>query len=119
MASAALSRFEHDSPATGPGNGDVLRRLLKVESEAAILVDDAQAEADRRVAEGEKEGRARYDERRRQETARLDSDFAAAIQAGKEAYQRQLDAYRKSLDALPVRKDAFFALVERLFFEGC
>jgi regulator of protease activity HflC (stomatin/prohibitin superfamily) len=119
MASAALSRFENDSPATSSGDRDVLRRLLKVESEAAVLVDDAQAEADRRVAEGEKESRARYDEQYSQEAARLDEDYAAAVLAIKEEYQKQLDAYRKSLDAMPVRKNVFFALVERLFFEGC
>ncbi|MDR3122442.1 MAG: hypothetical protein LBU16_01510 [Treponema sp.] len=119
MDSAALSRFERDSPAGDPGGSDVLRRLLRVEAEAAVLVDDAQAEADRRVAEGEKESRARYDERYSQEAARLDGEYAAAVMAFKEEYQQQLDAYRESLDAMPVKKDAFFALVERLLFEGC
>jgi hypothetical protein len=119
MASAALSNFEIDSQAAGSGDRDVLRRLLKVEAEAAVLVDDAQAEADRRVAEGEKASRARYDERYNQESARLDGEYAAAVLAIKEKYQQQLDAYRESLDAMPVRKDAFCALVERLLFEGC
>jgi hypothetical protein len=119
MASAALSRFEHDSPAHGVGDRDILQRLLKVESDAAVLVDDAQAEADRRIVEGEKESRARYDERYNQEAARLDGDYARTIQAAKEDYRKQLDAYRESLNGMPVRKDDFFALVERLLFGGC
>jgi regulator of protease activity HflC (stomatin/prohibitin superfamily) len=119
MASAAVSNFENDTLPTGLGNRDVLQRLIKVESEAAALVDEAQAEADRRVAEGEKESRARYDERYSREAALLDEDYARSILAIKEDYQKQLDAYRESLDALPVRKDAFFALVEGLFFGGC
>ena len=118
MASAALSRFEHDSSAQGSGSQDILQRLLKVESEAAVLVDDAQAEADRRIAAGEKESRARHDERHGQEAARLDGDYARAVQAVKDDYQKQLGSYRESLDGMPARKDDFFALVERLLFGG-
>ncbi|MDR0598267.1 MAG: hypothetical protein LBG14_07150 [Treponema sp.] len=119
MASTALSRVENDYPANGSDGRDVLQRLLQVESEAAVLVDDAQAEADRRVAEGEKESRARYDRRYSQEAALLDEDYARTVLAIKEDYQKQLDAYRESLDAMPVRKDDFFALAERLLFGGC
>jgi negative regulator of replication initiation len=119
MASAALSGFGNDSQVNDSRESDVLRRLLKVESEAAVLVDEAQAEADRRVAEGEKASRARYDERYSQEAALLDGEYAKTVQAIKEDYQKRLGAYRESLDAMPVRKDAFFALVEGLFFEGC
>lgn len=119
MASAALSTLKKDSPAGGSGDRDVLRRLLQVESEAAVLVDDAQAEADRRVAEGEKESRARYDRRYSQEAALLDEDYARTVLAIQEDYRKQLDEYRKSLDAMPVRKGVFFALAERLLFEDC
>jgi F0F1-type ATP synthase membrane subunit b/b' len=38
---------------------DVLQHLLHLEAEASALVDDAQAEADRRVSEGEKQNRAK------------------------------------------------------------
>jgi hypothetical protein len=119
MASAALSNFENDSPPNGSRESDVLRRLLKVESDAAVLVDDAQAEADRRIAEGEKASRARYDERYGREAALLDGEYAGTVQAIKEDYQKRLDAYRESLNGMPVRRDAFFALAERLFFGGC
>jgi hypothetical protein len=116
MTSAAVSNFENDSSPADPGGRDILRRLLKVEADAAILVDEAQAEADRRVAGGEKASRARYEERYSREAARLDGDYAREVQAIKEDYQKQLDAYRENLDAMPVRKDEFFALAEGLFF---
>jgi regulator of protease activity HflC (stomatin/prohibitin superfamily) len=119
MASAALAKFENDFPPKGSGDRDVLRRLLKVESEAAALVDEAQAEADRRIAEGEKESRSRYEARYGREAERLDGDYAKTILAIKEQYQNQLDAYRESLNAMPVRKDVFFALAEGLLFGGC
>ncbi|MDR1249199.1 MAG: hypothetical protein LBK63_07850 [Treponema sp.] len=118
MTSEALSRFKNDSPSEDLGNRSILRHLLDLEAEAAALVDDAQAEADRRVAEGEKENRSRYDERHSRETERLDKDYAAAMLALKEDYRKQLEAYREGLEDIPVRKDAFSALVERLLFEG-
>jgi regulator of protease activity HflC (stomatin/prohibitin superfamily) len=119
MASAALSDFEKDSPANSSRESDVLRRLLKVEADAAVLVDDAQAEADRRIAEGEKASRARYDERYSREAALLDGEYAKTVQAIQEDYQKRLDAYRESLNGMPVLKDGFFTLAERLFFGGC
>jgi vacuolar-type H+-ATPase subunit H len=117
MASEASPRFEQDSPATDMGSRDVLRHLLGVESEASELVDNAQAEADRRVAEGEKESRARYDEQYGREAALLDGDYDRAVLAIKDDYRKQLEAYREGLADMPVRRDAFFALLERLFFE--
>jgi hypothetical protein len=119
MASAALSDFEKDSPINGSRKRDVLKRLLLVESEAAALVDGAQAEADRRIAEGEKASRARYDGRYGQEAARLDGEYARTVQAIREDYQKRLDSYRETLNGMPVRKDDFFTLAERLFFGGC
>jgi F0F1-type ATP synthase membrane subunit b/b' len=116
MASETSSELKNDFPATDMSGRDVLRHLLGVEAEASTLVDDAQAEADRRVAEGEKESRARYDERYGQEAALLDGDYAQAVLAVKNDYEKQLAAYREGLADMPVRKDAFSALVERLFF---
>jgi regulator of protease activity HflC (stomatin/prohibitin superfamily) len=119
MASETRSNIETDSSAGDVGERGILRHLLGVESEAAVLVDDAQAEADRRVAEGEAESRSRYDERHSREAERLDGDYAAAVLAIKEDYRRQLEAYREGLEGIPVRKDAFSSLIERLLFEGC
>jgi F0F1-type ATP synthase membrane subunit b/b' len=93
----------------------VLRHLLEVEAKASTLVDDAQAEADRRIAENERQNRSRYDERYSQEAAELDAAYEKEIAAVKLEYQRQLDEYRESLGAMPVYTDAFSGLVESLF----
>ncbi|WP_010259723.1 hypothetical protein [Treponema primitia] len=95
---------------------DVLKHLLNVESHASVLVDDAQAEADRRVAENEKENRARYDERYSLEAAELNGEYEKAVLAVKEDYKQQLKAYQESLAVMPVHGDTFSQLAERLFF---
>ncbi|GHV72896.1 hypothetical protein AGMMS49940_01980 [Spirochaetia bacterium] len=98
------------------GETDVLKHLLDVEAQASSLVDEAQAEADRRVSESEKENRARYDEQYGVLAAQLNREYEAAVLAVKEDYTRQLDGYSSSLAAMPVHGDAFSALAERLFF---
>jgi hypothetical protein len=104
---------------TGPGaDGYVLRHLLDLEVQAAALVDDAQAEADRRAAEGEKLSRARYDEAYAAEVAALEAAYAEETAAIKADYKSQLDAYREGLRAMPVNRGAFSALAERFLIRG-
>jgi F0F1-type ATP synthase membrane subunit b/b' len=98
------------------GEQGVLRHLLDVEAQASSLVEEAQAEADRRVSESEKENRARYDERYGLLAAKLNEEYEAAVLAVKADYTRQLDAYSSGLAAMPVHGAAFSALAERLFF---
>jgi ABC-type phosphate transport system auxiliary subunit len=90
---------------------ELLGHLLKIEAEAASLVDDAQAEADRRVAEGERQNRARYEERYSQEAAALEAEYVKEIAVVKENYKRDLDAYRDSLAAIKTDTESFSALM--------
>jgi hypothetical protein len=95
---------------------NVLNHLLKVESQASVLVDEAQAEADRRVVENEKKARALYEERYSLEAAELNGEYEKAVLMVKEDYKRQLEAYRENLEAMPVHADAFSRLADSLFF---
>lgn len=96
---------------------DVLQHLLKIEADAVALVNDALAEVDRRIAEGEKENRARYEERYGQEVAVLGADYEKQVAAIQEDHQKQLDAYRKSLDTLIIYTDKFSELVGGLLLK--
>jgi vacuolar-type H+-ATPase subunit H len=93
---------------------NVLGHLLKIEAEAAALVDDAQAEADRRVAESEKQNRSRYDEEYGKQAVELDHALEEEIAHIRKDYRDQLEAYRKSLDAIPVDQGRFLALMDDL-----
>jgi hypothetical protein len=99
------------SPVTAP-DAHVLGHLFQIEAEAAALVDDAQAEADRRVAEGERLNRSRYDEQYGREAAELEQGYEKEVVAVKDDYQHQLDRYRKSLDSIAVNQDRFRALMD-------
>ncbi|MDR1899319.1 MAG: hypothetical protein LBQ55_04865 [Treponema sp.] len=97
---------------------ELLGHLLKIEAEAAALVDDAQAEADRRVAEGERRNRARYEERYSQEAAAREAEYTKEIAAVRENYKKELDAYRDSLAAVKTDTESFSALMDTQLNRG-
>ena len=92
---------------------EILQHLLSLESEAAALVDDAQAEADRRVAEGEKQNRVRYDETYAEEVKTLEASYTEKIAFTRDNYRKELEAYHDSLKNVPLDREAFFSLAER------
>ena len=92
----------------------VLHHLLNVENEAAALVTDAQTEADRRLAEGERENRLRHDEAYSKEVEILESDYEASLASIKEKYRNLLDGYRETLDNVSPDNKAFSSLAEKL-----
>ena len=97
---------------------EVLQHLLNLESKAADLVDEAQAEADRRLSEGEKQNRACYDEAYSAEVEELEASYNKNIAAVKEDYRTQLDQYLESLKSITLDKASFSSLAEKLLFIG-
>jgi F0F1-type ATP synthase membrane subunit b/b' len=97
---------------------DVLQHLLDLENRAADLVNNAQAEADRRLAEGEKENRARYDEVYSAEVTELEASYNKNIAAVKADYSSQLEAYLEGIKSISLDKAAFSSLAEKLLFRA-
>jgi vacuolar-type H+-ATPase subunit H len=96
---------------------DILHHLLHLEAEASALVDGAQAEADRRVSEGENRNRIRHDEVYAAEVAKLEASYNGEINAVREDYKKQLDSYRNSLTSMPLDHAAFSALAGKFLTE--
>ena len=92
---------------------EVLQHLLELESKAAGLVNDAQAEADRRVSEGAKQFRKSYDEVYAREVEELEAAFDRSIAAVKENYRKQLAEYEESLKKISFNQDAFSGLAQK------
>jgi len=99
-------------------NDEVLGHLLKIESEASALVNDAQAEADRRVLEAEKQNHAAFDERYHRENERLESEYNAFREKVQGQYQAELDAYKEKISSIEVNVNRFSALLDKLVMEG-
>ncbi|MDR2048620.1 MAG: hypothetical protein LBP69_04125 [Treponema sp.] len=97
-------------------SGDVLRHLLEIESQAAALVDSAQAEADKRIKASEERNRERYEEEYRRRVEQLEAEYREKIGVAKAEYRTKLDAYRKKLDAMTLYFTDFSCLAEKLLF---
>jgi vacuolar-type H+-ATPase subunit H len=95
-------------------NNEVLDHLLKIESEAAALVNDAQAEADKRITEAEKQNRASYDKRFSEENERLEKDFLQSKELARQEYRKELETYKEKISSVHVNNDRFSALLDSL-----
>jgi vacuolar-type H+-ATPase subunit H len=112
------TKFQDTTLPAGPGPTDreLLQHLLEVEDRAAVLVEDAQTEADRRIAEHENQSRTEYNEAYARDAAELQERYQQEYEAIKAEYQNRLDEYRKSLEAMPVHSDDFSKLVTSLLY---
>ena len=95
-------------------NNEVLDHLLKIEAEAAALVKEAQAEADRRVTEAEKQNRAAYDKRFLEENQRLEKGFLQSKELARQDYQKELETYKEKISSIHVNNDRFSNLLDSL-----
>ena len=92
-------------------NANTLGHLLQIEAEAAALVNDAQAEADRRIHENEEKNREVYEERYKVEAQKLDASLQKEKERIKSEYQKALDEYRAEISGIKVSVDNFCALL--------
>jgi F0F1-type ATP synthase membrane subunit b/b' len=97
----------------GLADENVLGHLLKIEAEASALVDDAQAEADRRVAEAEKRSRSCYDGEYSRRAAELEAAYSGEINQVRAEYRNRIEEYREGLEAIPVDQGRFSALLDQ------
>jgi len=94
-------------------NDNTLEHLLKIEAEAAALVNGAQAEADRRIHENEEKNRKIYEERFKVEAQKRESVLRKEKEKLKEQYQQMLEEYRNGISAAKTDAEKFSALFDR------
>jgi vacuolar-type H+-ATPase subunit H len=94
-------------------NDNTLEHLLKIEAEAAALVNDAQAEADRRIHENEEKNRKIYEERFKTEAQTRESALVKEKEKLKEQYQRTLEEYRNGISNAKTDMEKFSELFNR------
>jgi vacuolar-type H+-ATPase subunit H len=92
----------------------VLQHLLDLEADAADLVENAKAEADRQLSEAEKVCRANYDEAYSAEAVNLEAEYMKETAVINEEYKKQLEEYKENLRSRATDKAAFSTLVRQL-----
>jgi len=92
-------------------NESTLDHLLQIEAKAAALVNDAQAEADRRIRESEEKNRASYEERYRLEVQKQEASLKNEIEKTRNEYQKELDEYRSEISGIDNNVERFCAVL--------
>jgi vacuolar-type H+-ATPase subunit H len=92
-------------------NVNTLDHLLQIEAKAAALVNDAQAEADRRIHENEEKNRAAFEERFRAKAQILESDLNKEKEKIKARYDNAIEEYRKEISGINANAGKFSALL--------
>ncbi|MCL2043659.1 MAG: hypothetical protein FWG89_05910 [Treponema sp.] len=97
-------------------NNEVLDHLLKIESEAARFVNDAQADASTKMTEAEKYNRAVFEKRYREENEKFESNFAQSVELAQQRYRAELEAYNQKISSFETDVDGFSAMMDKLVF---
>jgi len=92
-------------------NENTLDHLLQIEAKAAALVNDAQAEADRRIHESEEKNRAAYEERFRAEVQAKETSLKKEKEKIKARYDKELEDYRNEISGVNVNVQGFSSLL--------
>jgi vacuolar-type H+-ATPase subunit H len=92
-------------------NVNTLDHLLQIETRASALVNDAQAEADRRIHENEEKNHTLYEERYRAKVQELEASLKEEKEKIKIRYQKELDEYREEISMVDVNVESFSALL--------
>jgi len=96
---------------------EILQHLMSLEKEASNLVFDAQTESDKKIAEGDKQNRSRYESSFAKEIELLENMYRDNLSLIREKYNKQLDDYKESLKSQSVNMQDFSVLAERLLVE--
>jgi vacuolar-type H+-ATPase subunit H len=92
---------------------NTLDYLLQVEAKAAALIEEAQAEADRRINDNDEKQHAVYDECFRMEVQAQEILLQENNVKIKEQYQQRLDEYRNEISGIDINKEHFFATLNK------
>ncbi|MCL1815440.1 MAG: hypothetical protein FWG27_06450 [Treponema sp.] len=97
---------------------NILQHLLEIEDQAALLVDDAQAEADRRIKKAEEQYRLSYDREYLAFMTELEAEYQKGLAVVKEEYDKSLSECRVDFDVMPRDNGAFSAFAFSLLVHG-
>jgi len=92
-------------------NESTIEHLLQIEAKATALVNDAQAEADRRIHDSEEKNRAAFEERYRVEVQKLETSLKKEKENTRKEYQKALDGYRQEISDININVDNFCAVL--------
>lgn len=96
---------------------DAINHLLEIEKDAAILIDDAKVEAEKRISDAKSQYNAKYKAEYEKIVSDLDSNYQSSLKDISEEYNKEISAYKTQLEERKQNESDFSALLDKLLFE--
>ena len=96
---------------------DAINHLLEIERDAAVLIDDAKIEADKRIASAKNQYNTQYKSKYDEIVKDLDSKYNTSIDEISDKYNKEIDAYKTQLEEKQQNEASFNSLLDKLLFE--
>lgn len=93
---------------------EALRHLLEIEKQASVLVDSAEAEAEKIMSKSHADYNAEYKSKADVLAAQLDAEFKKSNEKIIQKHKDALEDYKKEFAARPLNKKALFDVLDKL-----
>ena len=97
---------------------NVITHLLQVENDASSLVNESQAEADKRIAFARSQADSKYKTEYEQIIAKRDSEYNEKIKSIKELHKKTLQDYKTSIEQIPQNIEAFNLFLKKVLAQS-
>jgi vacuolar-type H+-ATPase subunit H len=94
---------------------DIINHLLEQEERAGIMLQESQAESDRRIAKAHADAEVDFKAKYEKVIGALDADYAAQTAKIESEHSAQSQEYHGRLEALKTDKKAFNILLDNFF----
>lgn len=96
---------------------NVISHLLKVESEASLLVKEAQTEANKRLSEARCNADSQFKTQFQKIQSNLESEYNDKIQHLTENHKKKFDEFKSSIEQTEQSVDSFNSFLEKVLNE--
>ena len=95
---------------------NVIKHLLAVEKDAAVLIDDAVKEADSRTAEAKNKANSLFKQKYDECAASLQHDFEQTVEQKKSEHSKDINQFKSDLEKRSRNYKAFNKVLDGLLF---
>lgn len=96
---------------------DILNHLLEVEKDVSILVEQAVADAEKKVSEAKVTANAMFQEKNALAQTELENDFQQQLQAVKNNREKKIQDFTNNLHNRPLHSNALNACLDALLIK--
>lgn len=95
---------------------DEINRLLEVEKQAALLIEQAMTDADKKISEARSQFNEQFKSQSEKITQQLTEEYNNSIENIKQKHQKEIEAFKVSLEEKTLNQNDFNSLLNKYLF---